>query len=77
MLELYQKPLSEIPLKQVSHEQQKPFIACVDRILAAKRVNLGADTSKLESEIDRLVYKLYELTDDEIAIVEGKSAPLT
>jgi len=25
----------------------------------------------LDREIDRLVYKLYELTDDEIAIVEG------
>jgi hypothetical protein len=29
-----------------------------------------ADTSALEREIDRLVYQLYELTDDEIAVVE-------
>jgi adenine-specific DNA-methyltransferase len=28
------------------------------------------DTSTLEREIDRLVYQLYELTDDEIAVVE-------
>jgi hypothetical protein len=27
----------------------------------------------LDREIDRLVYKLYELTDDEIAIVEGRA----
>jgi len=28
--------------------------------------------ANLEREIDHPVYKLYELTDDEIAIVEGK-----
>ena len=30
------------------------------------------DTSTLESEIDSLVYKLYNLTDEEIKIVESK-----
>jgi len=29
--------------------------------------------SRREREIDRLVYQLYELTDDEIAIVEAAS----
>ena len=28
--------------------------------------------SRLEAEIDRLVYELYGLTEEEIAIVEGK-----
>jgi len=31
-----------------------------------------ADTSALEAEIDQLVYKLYGLTEEEIAIVEGR-----
>ncbi len=31
-----------------------------------------ADTSKLEAEIDQLVYQLYGLTEEEIKIVEGK-----
>ncbi len=31
-----------------------------------------ADTSALEKQIDEMVYKLYGLTDDEIAIIEGK-----
>ena len=31
-----------------------------------------SDTSKLESEIDSLVYQLYNLTDDEIKIIENK-----
>ncbi len=32
----------------------------------------GVDTSALERRIDEMVYELYGLTDDEIAIVEGK-----
>ena len=42
-----------------------------DRILAAKKSNPLADTTAEEREIDRLVYDLYGLTEDEIAIVEG------
>ena len=30
------------------------------------------DTSILKSEIDQLVYQLYDLTEEEIRIVEGK-----
>lgn len=40
-------------------------------ILTAKKTNLQADTSKLESEIDVLVYELYELTENEIKIIEN------
>ena len=36
-------------------------------------INLPLTVSVLEDKIDRLVYKLYDLTDEEIAIVEGKS----
>jgi hypothetical protein len=32
----------------------------------------NADTSAHERQIDERVYKLYGLTEDEIAIVEGK-----
>ena len=43
----------------------------VDDILAVKSADPEADTTELENEIDSLVYGLYGLTDDEIAIVEG------
>ena len=43
----------------------------VDQILDAKQANPDADTSNLENEIDKLVYALYDLTPDEVAIVEG------
>jgi len=39
-------------------------------MMADKKNNL--DTISLEKEIDKLVYELYGLTDDEIAIVENK-----
>ena len=78
ILELYQKPLSEIPIKKVSTDQQKPFIHLVDQILSITKDddyldNPGkqAKVKKLEKEIDHLVYKLYELTPEEIKIVEG------
>ena len=38
-------------------------------VLATKAA--GGDTSSLESRIDALVYRLYGLTDEEIAVVEG------
>ena len=44
----------------------------VDKILDAKHTKPEADTSNLENEIDKRVYALYNLTDKEIAIVEGK-----
>jgi len=38
--------------------------------LTANKENPEADTSKLEAEIDRLVYELYGLSEEEIAVVE-------
>ncbi len=38
-------------------------------IISGRRDSIAA--SVLECEIDRLVYELYELTPEEIAIIEG------
>ena len=64
--------LKVLPIKSVKRNQQEPIANLVTQILAAKRANLAADTRSLEDEIDRLVYQLYGLTEDEKAIVEGK-----
>ena len=71
-LELYQKPLSEIPIKLVNANQQKEIVNIINTILAAKKKNPQADTSKEEKKIDDLVYKLYGLTEEEIAVVENQ-----
>jgi type II restriction/modification system DNA methylase subunit YeeA len=44
----------------------------VQKILSAKSKNSSTNVSKLERQIDKLVYQLYGLTEEEIAIVEGK-----
>ncbi len=64
--------LEQIPIIQASESQQTEIEAIVNQILTAKAANPTADTSVLEAQIDRLVYGLYGLTDDEIAIVEGR-----
>ena len=44
----------------------------VEEILSIKSRNPQADTSNLESQIDQLVYQLYDLTAEEIAIIEDQ-----
>ena len=41
-------------------------------MLAEKKANPQADTSKEERKIDELVYALYGLSEDEIKVVEGR-----
>ena len=69
-IHLYPDNWKELPIPDVTTEQQAPVIRLVDEILAAKRADPNADTADLETEIDQLVYKLYGLTDEEIAAVE-------
>ena len=63
--------LEKLPVVKIPALQQQSFIALVDQILDAKQADPDADTTSLENEIDTLVYALYDLTEDEIAIVEG------
>jgi adenine-specific DNA-methyltransferase len=77
ILELYQKPLSEIPIKQLTSKEQELLINLVDKILTItgkddylKDKKKQAEVSNLEAEIDKLIYQLYNLTEEEIAIVE-------
>lgn len=42
----------------------------VEKIITAKKADPAADVSTLEAEINSLVYKLYDLTPEEIKIVD-------
>jgi hypothetical protein len=68
--QLDKEPLLQIPLFNATEEQQKPIIALVDKILVAKKENPKVDTSKHEKEIDDKVYSLYQLTPEEIEIID-------
>ena len=59
--------LGALPIINVNDKQ---MIALVDTILAKKKQNPKADTSVEETAIDKLVYQLYELTNEEINLIE-------
>lgn len=60
------------PVPKISKSQQKPFETLVDKIISQKE--RGEDTTAEEQKIDNLVYKLYELTYEEVKIVEPEFA---
>jgi adenine-specific DNA-methyltransferase len=62
-------PLLSIPLPPPESCDQKPIIALVAEILAAKKVDPNADTSALESQIDEKVFDLYGLEKPERDII--------
>ena len=66
--------LVTLPIPQTSKENIAPIINLVDKILQIKRVDADANTSVIEAEIDKLVYQLYGLTEEETAIVERMNA---
>ena len=59
--------LNKLPIPKIPEKEQKPFIQLVDKIIQAKAKNSNADTNELQNKIDKLVYKLYNLTDKEIS----------
>lgn len=71
--QLIWKYFGQIPIA-LEEKKQQPIITLVDRILSAKKTNPQADTTTEEQEINQLVYKLYNLTPEEISIVEGMNA---
>ena len=62
--------INNFPIPKITPEKQKPFIKLVDQILEEKKNNPEADVGDLEREIDGMVYKLYNLTEEEIEVVE-------
>ena len=71
-LQITKGNLEQIPIPQITEEEQRPFIELAQKITAAKAANPAADTHEWETEIDHRVYKLYNLTKKEIAIIEAE-----
>ncbi|WQW43787.1 class I SAM-dependent DNA methyltransferase [Helicobacter pylori] len=65
--------LEKIPIPKITTKNQEladKITALVDKILQSKAKDPKANTQELEKEIDALVYQLYNLTDEEIKIIE-------
>ncbi len=66
--------LEKIPIPKITEKNQELADKITDgtkQILALKEKDPKANTQKLEKEIDALVYQLYNLTDEEIKIIEN------
>jgi len=63
--------LQLFPIPNVLKDTRTTIATIADQILEAKKTDPDADTSVLEEQIDQMVYELYGLTPEEIAIVEG------
>lgn len=68
--------LQELMVPVEENASVKAIASNVRHILKAKKTDPAADVSELEAEIDRLVYDLYGLTEDEIAIVEERAGDM-
>ncbi len=67
--------LETLPIPQITKSNQPTahkITDCAKAILEAKEKDPKANTQKLEKEIDALVYQLYNLTDEEIKIIEDR-----
>ena len=62
--------IKSIPVPNATAKQQNEISSLVETILKKKKQDISADTSALEREIDKLVYGLYGLTEEEVEVVE-------
>ena len=81
-LELYATPVGNIPIPNVPLEEQKPFIDLANKMIELSKQLQITKTPKekrllekqievTDKKINQLVYELYDLTDEEIEIVES------
>ena len=59
-----------ISVKTISEEEEKPFERIISNILDKKKENCNADITEFEAEIDKMIYKFYDLTSEEIKTIE-------
>lgn len=57
-------------IPNATEEQQNEISDLVEKALCRHKENVDADISAVTAEIDKLVYKLYDLTEEEIGVVE-------
>ncbi|MFA7314373.1 MAG: N-6 DNA methylase [Candidatus Magasanikbacteria bacterium] len=75
-MDFYSFYIEQIPIPKISKDQQTSFIEIVDKILTITSAtnydpkNTPIKQKELEKQIDELVYKLYNLTEEEIKTIE-------
>ena len=62
--------IENVPIPKVDKKTEDKIVRLVEKVIEGKKV--GIDTRELEEEIDKIVYELYNLNENEIKIIEGK-----
>ncbi|MCK4358944.1 MAG: Eco57I restriction-modification methylase domain-containing protein [Candidatus Cloacimonetes bacterium] len=70
-LAINKSTIENLPLVQIDYLMQDKISKLVKKILKMKEENHKINTSELENKIDLMVYKLYELTYEEVKIVDS------
>lgn len=70
MLELYQTPLSEIPILIANEVIQNDIIGLVTEIINYKKINKEYDITEKQNKLDNIIYNLFGITNEEIELIE-------
>ncbi|CAN5432714.1 TaqI-like C-terminal specificity domain-containing protein [soil metagenome] len=71
-IEVKPQYFEQIPIPNIDEKTKSRLIGLVEEIIKLKNQNHQAEIPELETQIDKLVYQLYNLTAEEIKIVEEK-----
>ncbi|HEC1747224.1 TPA: Eco57I restriction-modification methylase domain-containing protein, partial [Campylobacter lari] len=72
---IYPEYIRNIPIPKINSKNEKlanKLISLVDEILNLKERDKNTNTKTQEDKINSIVYKLYNLSEEEIKIIEGK-----
>lgn len=69
-LGFYPDDLKKLPIKIIPTKEQEKYAKIVDKIIDGKKIK--QDTSELESEINYMIYNLYNLSKEAIALIENQ-----
>jgi hypothetical protein len=64
----YPNHMKQLPIKKTKKNIQEKFEEKIENIY--NNIEINIDTTDLEQQVDDLVYKLYQLTYDEVLVVE-------
>jgi len=63
-----------LPIPSATNEQKLSLISLVDQILKNKNENNNADTTSIEKQIDFIVFHLYNLSFDEVKVIDPQTS---
>ena len=67
--EIQARSVMKLPIPKISEIKELEIVSIAEKIMELKKS--GSDTGLLEIRIDKLVYQLYELTNEEISVIEN------